>query len=88
MTMRIAAGDENVWTIVPIGRLELPAARALEDALNELCDTGRARVVVDLGEVAYVASAGLKALLTGLRRARLHPEHRPVTWSVGSSTIA
>jgi anti-sigma B factor antagonist len=28
-------------------------------------------VVVDLSEVAYVASAGIKALLVGLRRARL-----------------
>ena len=71
MTLRIQATTEDVWTIAPRGRLDLPAARAMEDALNELCDAGRARVVVDLSEVVYVASAGLKALLTGVRRARL-----------------
>jgi anti-sigma B factor antagonist len=71
MTLRIQAVTGDVWTIVPRGRLDLPAARAIEDALNELCDLGRARVVIDLGEVVYMASAGLKALLTGLRRARL-----------------
>jgi anti-sigma B factor antagonist len=71
MTLRIAAVNDQVWTIAPRGRLDLPAARALEDALIDLCDAGRARVVVDLSEVAYVASAGLKALLSGLRRARL-----------------
>jgi anti-sigma B factor antagonist len=71
MTLRIAAVDSDIWTIAPKGRLDLPAARALEDALEELADAGRAQVVVDLAEVNYVASAGLKALLTGLRRARL-----------------
>jgi anti-sigma B factor antagonist len=71
MTMRIAAVGTDVWVIAPRGRLDLPAARALEDALNDLFDVGRAKVVVDLSEVPYVASAGLKALLSGLRRARL-----------------
>jgi anti-anti-sigma factor len=71
MTLRIHSPNNDVWTIVPRGRLDLPAARAMEDALNELCDLGRARIVVDLSEVEYMASAGLKALLTGVRRARL-----------------
>ena len=71
MTLRILSTDENVWTLAPQGRLDLPAARALEDALNELCDAGRARLVVDMTGVGYVASAALKALLVGARRARL-----------------
>jgi len=71
MTLRIQAVDEQVWTIAARGRIDLPAARAIEDALNELCDAGRSRVVVDLSDVSYMASAGLAALLTGVRRARL-----------------
>ncbi len=71
MTMRIEAVEADVWVIAPRGRLDLPAARALEDGLRDLADAGKAQVVVDLKEVPYVASAGLKALLTGLRRARL-----------------
>ena len=71
MTIQIKAVEGGVWTIALAGRVDLPAARALEDSLNELCDTGRARIVVDLKDVAYMASAGLKALLSGLRRARL-----------------
>ena len=59
MTLRILSTDEHVWTLAPQGRLDLPAARALEDALNELCDEGRARLVVDMAGVAYVASAAL-----------------------------
>jgi anti-sigma B factor antagonist len=71
MTIRIAANDTGFWTVTLDGRVDLPAARALEDALNELCDSGRSRIVVDLSNVPYMASAGLKALLSGLRRARL-----------------
>ena len=71
MSLRILAVDEQVWTIAPRGRIDLPAARAIEDAINELCDAGRSRIVVDLTEVVYMASAGLASLLTGVRRARL-----------------
>ena len=71
MTLRILSTDEHVWTLAPLGRLDLPAARALEDALNDLCNAGRSRLVVDMTGVSYVASAALKALLVGARRARL-----------------
>ena len=71
MTLDIQATHDNVWTLAPLGRLDLPTARAVEDSLNDLLDAGRARLVIDLSNVVYVASAGLKALLVGLRRARL-----------------
>jgi anti-anti-sigma factor len=71
MTIRIQTLDDDVWTIAPRGRIDFPAARAMEDALSQLCDSGRCQLVVDLSDVAYVASAGLKALLTGVRRARM-----------------
>jgi anti-sigma B factor antagonist len=71
MTLRIFSATADVWTIAPHGRLDLPASRAIEDALGDLCDDGHTRVVIDLTHVQYVASAGLKALLAGLRRARL-----------------
>ncbi len=71
MTLSIQSTDDEIFMIAPRGRLDLPAARAMEDALNELCDSGHARLVVDLSEVIYVASAALKALLVGLRRARM-----------------
>jgi|SRR5579859_5017175 len=71
MTLRIQAVDSQVWTIAARGRIDLPAARAIEDAIGELCDGGHAHVVIDLGGVVYMASAGLAALLNGVRRARL-----------------
>ncbi len=71
MTLRVFSEDETIWTLAPHGRLDLPAARAMEDALNDLADAGHARVIVDFSDVVYVASAGLKVLLAALRRARL-----------------
>ncbi|MCC7358180.1 MAG: STAS domain-containing protein [Anaerolineales bacterium] len=70
MTLRIFPHTPDVWTIAPDGRLDLAASRAIEDALGDLCDAGHARVVIDMTNVVYVASAGLRALLVGLRRAR------------------
>lgn len=58
MTLRIHAVTPEVWAIEPDGRLDLPASRAIEDALRDLCNAGNARVVIDLTEVMYVASAG------------------------------
>src|SRR5579859_7514205 len=71
MTVRIQPINDRVWTIAPRGRIDHPAARAIEDAINELCEAGRPQVVVDMTEVVYLASAGLASLLTGVRRARL-----------------
>jgi anti-anti-sigma factor len=71
MTLRISGPNSETWLLTPSGRLDLPAARALEDALVELCDAGRCRLVVDLAGVVFVSSAALKALLVGVRRARL-----------------
>src|SRR5690349_7257983 len=71
MTLRVHAATQDVWTLEPSGRLDLPASRAIEDALRDLVEAGNGRVVIDLTDVLYVASAGLKALLSGLKRARL-----------------
>ena len=71
MTLRIFSANPEVWTISPAGRLYLPASRAIEDALGDRCDAGNPRVGIDLSDLPYVASAGLNALLKGLRRARL-----------------
>ena len=73
MTLRIQAVDEReqVWTIALRGRIDQPASRAIEDAVDELCAAGHLRLVVDMSQVVYLASAGLGSLLTGVRRARL-----------------
>ena len=70
MTIRVLFLDSDIWAVTPEGRIDVPAARSLEDALNSLLDEGHARIIVDFSEATYIASSGLKTVLAALRRAR------------------
>jgi anti-sigma B factor antagonist len=62
--------EDDVWSVAPDGRIDTAAARSFEDAFNGLLDEGHSRIVVDCSGIAYMASAGLRVLMIGLRRAR------------------
>lgn len=70
MTVRVHPLEADIWAVSPEGRVNLPIARAMEDALNGLLDEGRKWVVVDLSAATYITSLGLKVLLVAQRRAR------------------
>ena len=70
MTVRVLILEDDVWAVTPAGRIDVAAARALEDAINGLLDQGHGRVVVDLSETIYISSGGLRVLFLALRRAR------------------
>jgi anti-sigma B factor antagonist len=56
--------------VVPTGELDLATAPALENALARAFDGGSAaRVVLDLRELEFIDSSGLRTLLTARRRA-------------------
>jgi anti-sigma B factor antagonist len=55
--------------VVPTGELDLATAPALEDALGRAFEGGSARVVLDLRELEFIDSSGLRTLLTARRRA-------------------
>jgi anti-sigma B factor antagonist len=57
-------------TIVPRGKLNLVAAPPVKARIDDLVRAGRSRVVVDLGEVDFIDSSGLGALVGGLKAAR------------------
>lgn len=50
------------------GRLDVGTSPALERRLQEAFDGGGRRVVLDLGGLEYVSSAGLRVLLAALDR--------------------
>jgi len=62
--------DGNVARVAPQGRLDTFTVAAFEQTLTEQLDAGRVRLVVDLADVTYVSSSGLRALLSARRRAR------------------
>jgi anti-anti-sigma factor len=62
--------QDDIWSVAPQGRIDSAAARSVEEAFNGLFDEGHNQIVVDCAGVAYMASAGLRVLMIGLRRAR------------------
>ena len=60
----------NATVVVPVGDLDMAVAPELSQALKELIDQGRRQLVLDLGQVDYVDSAGLGALVASIKRAR------------------
>jgi anti-sigma B factor antagonist len=54
----------------PVGELDAYTVSAFRESLGELAT--HPRVVIDLSEVPFMDSAGLGALIGGIRRAREH----------------
>lgn len=61
---------DGAVVLAAAGRLNLTSAGHLRRTVDEAVGEGRARVVVDLGEVAFIDSSGLGALVGGLKAAR------------------
>ncbi|WP_448191823.1 STAS domain-containing protein [Azospirillum sp. sgz301742] len=54
----------------PAGRIDSSNATAFEARLVEAVGTGGSGVVVDMAQLAYISSAGLRSLLVAAKRAR------------------
>jgi anti-sigma B factor antagonist len=52
------------------GRLDAATVPTLEQTLQRLLFDGQAKLVIDLADVNYISSSGLRALLTARRQAR------------------
>lgn len=65
----VREAQQGVWIVQPRDRLDAASAPELEKALAELLREGRSWIVVDMGQVSYISSRGLKALVSAWRRA-------------------
>jgi len=62
---------DRTFAVVTIrGRLDAATAPDLEAQLKTLLARGNSHIVVDMAEVTYISSSGLKVLLGALRQAR------------------
>ncbi len=60
----------DVWLVRADGRLDQSQTSSLEATLNQLLDNGRQNLIVDLSQVSYINSGGLRSLVSAWRRAR------------------
>lgn len=69
--LEIEVEDSDGFTLCrPMGELDAYTVASFREALGELAT--HPRVVIDLSEVPFMDSAGLGALIGGIRRAREH----------------
>jgi anti-anti-sigma factor len=60
----------QVQRIAPQGRLDAVTVPALEAAIDEQLNARHFRLIIDLAEVGYMSSSGLRALLRARRQAQ------------------
>jgi anti-anti-sigma factor len=66
----VRALDNRAAVISPSGRIDSSASERLEQALNAQLRQGMTWLFVDMSQVEYIASSGLKVLVSAWRRAR------------------
>ena len=62
--------DRGIAIVAARGRIDSSTAAEFGSALATAIDRGVVRVVVDLGQVDYMSSAGLREIVSALKRAR------------------
>lgn len=61
---------DNIPVIAVSGRIDAATSKDLESALVDIMDRHTIKMVVDLKDVEYISSSGLRVLLAALKRLR------------------
>jgi anti-sigma B factor antagonist len=64
--------DEDRYTLVLAGELDLASAPTLEAATKRLCAEGASEIVLDLGGLAFIDSTGLRTILSSMSLCEEH----------------
>lgn len=60
----------GLWVMTPSGRLDSTVGRQFEMALNATLAAGRVKLIMDLNQVTYISSSGLKVLIMARKQTR------------------
>jgi anti-anti-sigma factor len=60
----------NIWVISPSGRLDAIGGALLETTLSSHFGSNHIHLIIDMAEVSYISSNGLKVLLGAFKKAR------------------
>ncbi len=61
---------DGIWQVAVRGRLDQSQTPELNAMLIELINAGQYRLIVDLSDVSYINSGGLRCLVSAWRKAR------------------
>ena len=69
--MNIVCEKKETGTLLQVsGRMDAVTAPAFEKEFIEVMDGGETKVVVDLGDLQYISSAGLRSILASAKKAK------------------
>ncbi len=69
-SLGVTALSEKIWMITPSGRLDAIQSGSLETSLLAQIEAGHNWLILNLSEVDYISSAGLKVLVSVWQRVR------------------
>jgi anti-sigma B factor antagonist len=72
LTLNVYPGTLGSTVIAVGGEIDVYTAPRLREKLISLVESGRYRLIVDMGEVEFLDSTGLGVLVGGLKRVRAH----------------
>jgi anti-sigma B factor antagonist len=70
ITIHVQQVNERSASVVLAGRLDARNAQTIKETFQQLIDKGTLYLVVDLTQVPFIDSAGLAALVSGLKATR------------------
>lgn len=71
MSLTITTEEMKRCTIIkPSGRIDSSNANEFETTLNEVIEGGQKNVVLDLSEIEYMSSAGLRAIVAARKEVK------------------
>jgi anti-sigma B factor antagonist len=88
--------EDGVLTVAVDGKIDGATSPELESRLVDWLDQGETKIILDLQEVYYISSAGLRVVLVGAKRlqnkgrlvlAGLKPEVKEIFEMAGFDTI-
>jgi len=62
--------EQGAVIVAPVGRVDSTTSASLDDHLLKLAAAGEKAIVIDMGGVEYISSAGLRVMLSLAKRTR------------------
>ena len=72
--------DTGIATITPIGRVDALSAPELRKSMDDSIDDGVRNLIIDLTDVEFLDSAGMAALVVGMKRTRQQGGDTKLVW--------
>jgi anti-anti-sigma factor len=79
---------KRVDVIIASGRIDSSNASEFDAAIKDALDEGRYNLVLDLSDVSYMSSAGLRVMVAALRECKKLPNNGDVRLSNPSDRVA